>query len=211
MYPTVLGANIGTCITGVLAALAADASKLYLTLQVAYAHLLFNISGIIIWYVIWPFRVVPINAAKFMGATTAKYRWFAVAYLFVAFFIVPAIIMGISIGSTPGVIVVISIVLAIAFFILIVNVLQARRPNWLPAKLRTWEWLPVWLRSLEPTDRVICGPFTRCLSRINPCKGKCKKAKKGSATSASGESTTANSSQDLEIAMSRMNATAESV
>ena len=34
MYPTVLGANIGTCITGVLAALAADASKLYLTLQV---------------------------------------------------------------------------------------------------------------------------------------------------------------------------------
>merc|ERR1719409_1281447 len=59
MYPTVLGANIGTCITGVLAALAADSSKLYLTLQVAYAHLFFNISGIVIWYVIWPFRVVP--------------------------------------------------------------------------------------------------------------------------------------------------------
>ena len=36
MYPTVLGANIGTCITGMLAALAADSSKLYLTLQVAY-------------------------------------------------------------------------------------------------------------------------------------------------------------------------------
>ena len=33
MYPTVLGANIGTCITGVLAALAADGSKLKLTLQ----------------------------------------------------------------------------------------------------------------------------------------------------------------------------------
>ena len=33
MYPTVLGANIGTCITGVLAALAADASKLAYTLQ----------------------------------------------------------------------------------------------------------------------------------------------------------------------------------
>ena len=34
MYPTVLGANIGTCVTGVLAALAADESKLALTLQV---------------------------------------------------------------------------------------------------------------------------------------------------------------------------------
>merc|ERR1711998_249283 len=47
MYPTVLGANIGTCITGVLAALAADGSKLAITLQVAYCHLLFNISGIL--------------------------------------------------------------------------------------------------------------------------------------------------------------------
>ena len=50
MYPAVLGANIGTCITGILAALAADASKLVLTLQVAYAHLLFNLTGILIWY-----------------------------------------------------------------------------------------------------------------------------------------------------------------
>jgi sodium-dependent phosphate cotransporter len=41
MYPTVLGANIGTCITGVLAALAADPTKLRLTLQVAYSHLFF--------------------------------------------------------------------------------------------------------------------------------------------------------------------------
>merc|ERR1719331_3238053 len=62
MYPTVLGANIGTCVTGVLAALAADATKLYLTLQVAYAHLFFNLSGILIFYCIWPLRALPINA-----------------------------------------------------------------------------------------------------------------------------------------------------
>ena len=49
MYPTVLGANIGTCVTGMLAALAADSSKLYLTLQVAYSHLFFNLSGIFVW------------------------------------------------------------------------------------------------------------------------------------------------------------------
>merc|ERR1719326_1744783 len=89
MYPTVLGANIGTCITGVLAALAADASKLRLTLQVAYSHLLFNLSGIVIWYVIWPLRAVPISAAKFLGNTTADYRWFAVAYLALCFFLIP--------------------------------------------------------------------------------------------------------------------------
>merc|ERR1711998_575028 len=80
MYPTVLGANIGTCITGVLAALAADGAKLYLTLQVVYAHLFFNLTGIVIWYGIWPLRRIPINAAKFLGNTTAEYKWFAVAY-----------------------------------------------------------------------------------------------------------------------------------
>merc|ERR1719331_2981710 len=72
MYPTVLGANIGTCITGVLAALAADATKLFLTLQVAYSHLFFNLSGIVIFHCIWPLRALPINAAKFLGDTTAK-------------------------------------------------------------------------------------------------------------------------------------------
>merc|ERR1719231_1252571 len=66
MYPTVLGANIGTCVTGVLAALAADPSKLRLTLQVAYSHLFFNLCGIVIWYVIWPMRALPVSAAKFL-------------------------------------------------------------------------------------------------------------------------------------------------
>merc|ERR1719331_2180924 len=74
MYPTVLGANIGTCVTGVLAALAADSSKLYLTLQVAYSHLLFNLTGIVLFYVFFPLRPAPIKAAKFLGDTTAKYR-----------------------------------------------------------------------------------------------------------------------------------------
>ena len=73
MYPTVLGANIGTCITGVLAALAAAPEKLALTLQVAYAHLFFNVTGIFIWYGIWPLRAVPIRLAKALGDTTAKY------------------------------------------------------------------------------------------------------------------------------------------
>merc|ERR1712022_90542 len=99
MFPTVLGANIGTCVTGLLAALAADGAKLAYTLRVAYAHLLFNITGIFIWYVIWPLRAIPINAAKFLGNTTAKYRWFALAYLAMCFFIIPLIFMSLSLAS----------------------------------------------------------------------------------------------------------------
>ncbi len=204
MYPTVLGANIGTCITGVLAALAADASKLYLTLQVAYAHLLFNISGILIWYTVWPLRAIPINAAKFLGATTAVYRWFAIAYLIMCFFLIPGIIFGISLGSMVATIVVIAVALSIAAFVVVVNVMQNRCPHCLPKTLRTWTWLPLCMRSLEPMDRVICLPLTSCLDKINVCKICCRKKKKRS-TGKKPIGTTI-SADDLEIAMKRVDA-----
>merc|ERR1711998_85143 len=168
MYPTVLGANIGTCITGVLAALAASASKLELTLQVAFSHLLFNISGILLWYSVWPLRSIPINAAKFLGNTTAKYKWFAFAYLFGCFFIIPAIIMGISIASTAAVIVVIALALTVIAFIGITNCLQKRKPSMLPAKLRNWDFLPKWMTSLEPMDRALCAPMGKACCACCP-------------------------------------------
>merc|ERR1712070_51859 len=144
------------CVTGVLAALAADSSKLYLTLQVAYSHLLFNISGIMVWYVFWPLRSVPINAAKFLGDTTAKYRWFAMLYLFLCFFAIPGIFMGISIASTAACIFVAVLVILIAASVAIINYLQKRHFEWLPQKLQNWDFLPEWLTSLEPLDRLIC-------------------------------------------------------
>merc|ERR1719453_1117842 len=165
MYPSVLGANIGTTVTGVLAALAADESKLALTLQVAYAHLLFNISGITIFYIFWPLRAIPLNAAKFLGNTTAKYRWFALAYLFLAFFLIPLIIFGISLGSNAASA---TIVILFALFFLgvgVVNWMQVHKPESLPAKLRDWSFLPECLRSLEPIDRLFCGPCNKCLKK----------------------------------------------
>ena len=167
MYPTVLGANIGTTVTGVLAALAADGSKLALTLQVAFAHLLFNITGILIWYVFWPLRPVPINAAKFLGNVTADYKWFAVFYLFLCFFLIPLIIMGLSIASMPLAVTVIVIAILIGLFVLIVNVLQARKPDILPEKLKNWEFLPLWMRSLEPMDRILCAPMSKLCCKVN--------------------------------------------
>merc|ERR1711998_635739 len=173
MYPTVLGANIGTCITGVLAALAADGAKLAITLQVAYCHLLFNLSGIFLFYVIWPLRWLPINAAKFLGNTTAEYKWFAVAYLFMCFFIIPAIFFGLSVASTAA-----CVVIGILFFlcglvVVIINTLQTRKPDVLPAVLKSWDFLPECMRSLAPMDRVLCAPLgkmccSRCGTKVAP-------------------------------------------
>merc|ERR1711998_24624 len=145
MYPVVLGANIGTCLTGVLAALAADGSKLALTLQVAYCHLFFNLSGIVLFYVIWPLRAIPINAAKFLGRTTGKYKWFAPFYLFMCFFLIPLIFFGVSL------------------FVVTVNTLQTRKPDVLPGLLKDWSFLPAPMRSLEPMDRILCEPLNRVI------------------------------------------------
>jgi hypothetical protein len=35
------------------------------------------------------------------------------------------------------------------------NVLQNKIPNRLPVILRTWEFLPIFMRSLEPYDRIM--------------------------------------------------------
>ena len=99
MYPLTLGSNIGTTTTAMLAAFAAGSDKIVYTLQVALAHLFFNLSGILIWYPVPVMRKLPIKMAKSLGNTTAKYRWFAVTYIFFMFFIFPGIIFGLSI---PG-------------------------------------------------------------------------------------------------------------
>ena len=97
-YPLTLGANIGTTVTSILAALAAT-SKFRESLQIALCHLFFNISGIAIWYPLPLMRNVPIKVAKYLGNTTAKYRWFAFMYLIIVFFVFPAIVLGLSIAG----------------------------------------------------------------------------------------------------------------
>ncbi|EDV27822.1 Sodium-dependent phosphate transport protein 2B [Trichoplax sp. H2] len=154
MYPLTLGSNIGTTTTGILAALASKVG-LHNAMQIAICHLFFNISGILVWYPIPFMRKIPVKMARFMGNTTAKYRWFAVAYLIFAFFIIPGTILGLSLAGWYVLLAVGGPVVLLLIAILIINVLQQRRPKVLPKKLRTWEWAPIWLKSLEPYDKLL--------------------------------------------------------
>lgn len=153
MYPLTLGSNIGTTTTGILAALATK-TGLHNAMQIAICHLFFNISGILIWYPIPFMRKVPIKLAKFMGNTTAQYRWFAIMYLIFAFFVIPGAILGLSLAGWYVLLAVGAPILLILVFVGIVNVLQKRKPYLLPQALQTWEWAPIWLRSLEPYDKI---------------------------------------------------------
>ena len=49
-YPLTLGSNIGTTVTSLLAAFTAEPDTLGNALQVSFAHLFFNLTGIILFY-----------------------------------------------------------------------------------------------------------------------------------------------------------------
>ena len=93
MFPLTLGANIGTTITSMLAAVVADTAD---SMQVALAHFFFNIFGICIWYPIPFMRRIPIHMAKALGKATRWWRGFPLLYLAVVFFVIPLILLGIS-------------------------------------------------------------------------------------------------------------------
>ena len=152
-FPLTLGSNIGTTGTGILAALASS-SNLDKALQIAFCHLFFNISGILLWYPIPYLRKVPINVAKTLGNKTATYRWFAIAYLVCAFFLLPAAVFGLSLAGWKILLAVALPIILLLVFIIVVNILQSKRPQSLPQVLHDWKWLPKWTRSLEPYDRV---------------------------------------------------------
>ena len=100
MFPITLGANIGTTVTGLLASLVSGSVN---ALQVALAHLFFNISGIIIWYPIPWMRQWPLRIARFLGHATRRNRYFPIFYIVFTFFIMPLALLGISILFDLGV------------------------------------------------------------------------------------------------------------
>lgn len=90
LFPYVLGANLGTTVTAMLAALALGRKGGVAAITVAFAHLCFNISGSIIWY---PFRIVPITMARKMAEFSAQSRKLAIIYLVVMFYVIPGLLI----------------------------------------------------------------------------------------------------------------------
>jgi len=93
MFPLTLGANIGTTVTGLLASLVSDGVN---ALQVALAHLFFNITGILIWYPLPFTRKIPLNMARALGKTTRIWKGFPIVYILVIFLLLPLLLFGLS-------------------------------------------------------------------------------------------------------------------
>lgn len=87
IFPYTLGANIGTTITAMLAALVTGSPA---AVTVAFSHLLFNISGIVIW---WPFKKIPVTLARAFAEQSTRNKIIPVAYVIVLFFIIPLLVV----------------------------------------------------------------------------------------------------------------------
>ena len=164
VYPLTLGANLGTTTTALLAAFASDpsnAAQFRASIQIALCHLFFNLTGVLLFYPA-PCMRWPLNMSRCLGRTTAKYRWFAVFYLLLMFFALPAAVLTLSLAGTTAFLVVSAPLIVVSGLIIVINVLQRKVPKVLPGIIRDWNALPLWMHSLSPLDKFICKLCT-CL------------------------------------------------
>ena len=84
-----------------------------------------------------------------------RYRWFAVLYLLLCFLLLPSFVFALSMAGWEVMTGISVPVIMVMIFAGTVNMLQARRPDCLPLRLRNWDFLPVWMTSLQPLDNVI--------------------------------------------------------
>ena len=103
IFPFTIGANIGTTITGLLAALAAASavdvapgepipSEIIAGATVAFAHLLFNLSGAIIFLPYQPIRELPVKFAEWLAELWLRNRAIPIAIIVVVFYLIPIIV-----------------------------------------------------------------------------------------------------------------------
>jgi len=89
IFPYTLGANIGTTGTAILAALA---TQNHVAVTVAFAHLCFNIFGIMIFY---PLKFIPIKLAEIIGdkASASKKNLITFVSIYFTLYLIPLMII----------------------------------------------------------------------------------------------------------------------
>ncbi|MEL7523431.1 MAG: Na/Pi symporter, partial [Cyanobacteria bacterium J06553_1] len=96
IYPFTLGANIGTCVTALLAATSVSGAEAGPALQIAMVHLIYNTLGVVVIYCI-PFLCrLPIQGAETLAAVAAEKKYLAFAYIVAVFFVIPGVLLGVT-------------------------------------------------------------------------------------------------------------------
>ncbi len=93
VYPFTLGANIGTCVTALLAATAITGVQALPALQIALVQLLYNVLGVIVVYGVPWLRRVPVATAERLSAAVSRRKAMGLFYVLVVFFGIPGILL----------------------------------------------------------------------------------------------------------------------
>ncbi len=89
IYPFTLGANVGTCITALIAALGISGENSAFALQIALVHLLYNILAVLVIYGIRFLRFLPLTLSYQLSLKVAERKVYGFGYIAGLFFVVP--------------------------------------------------------------------------------------------------------------------------
>jgi sodium-dependent phosphate cotransporter len=90
VFPFTVGANLGTTVTALIAALSTGSVA---AVTVACSHLLFNLTGTLLVYVPPPIRAIPLALARGLGRMTVSNRLYAIAYVIFVFYVLPFLLI----------------------------------------------------------------------------------------------------------------------
>lgn len=92
VFPFIMGANIGTTITALLAAI----FKSEAAVSLAIAHLIFNLIGVLIFLPFGKIRNFPVRLAKKFGMMASDNRLIGFFYIILTFFLIPFLLIYLS-------------------------------------------------------------------------------------------------------------------
>ena len=85
-FPFTVGANLGTTVTAMLAALQTGSRA---AIVVACSHLLFNLAGMMLIYVPPPIRRIPLALSRRLADLAVRRRGLALLYMIGLFYLLP--------------------------------------------------------------------------------------------------------------------------
>ena len=91
--PITIGANIGTTVTALLAALAVSGPNAIYGLEIALVHLMFNLTGTGLIYPLKVTRCVPLRLARYLTTLALRSRKLTLLWVVALFYGVPALLL----------------------------------------------------------------------------------------------------------------------
>lgn len=96
IYPFMLGANIGTTVTALLAATAISGALAVSALEIALVHFLFNVFAVVVIFGLPFLRGLPIKGAEWLAAVAAEKKVFAAVWVLGVFIALPLLMIAVS-------------------------------------------------------------------------------------------------------------------